>query len=78
MKRNNLSTAVNSEIDDMDGINKTSFYLGTRGSFTEMHVEDGNAASINVVHFNVSEDQSQPAKVWLIVPGSSTAVYLFN
>lgn len=48
---NNLSTSVHPEIDTMVGITQSTFYLGSFGSFTEMHIEDGNAASINVCTF---------------------------
>lgn len=68
METNNLAPSMHPEIDNMIGINRSTFYLGSRGSFTEMHIEDGNAASINVVHFNLHADQTQPSKLWLVVP----------
>ena len=44
----------------MPGINTSMFYVGSTGSFTEMHVEDSLADSVNVIH-------AGKGKIWMII-----------
>lgn len=45
------------------GINKTSGYISTHGSFSEMHVEDGWLDSVNVFAWGLPH----AAKIWMFV-----------
>ena len=55
-----LDPTNNSRIIKMPGINTSMFYVGSAGSFTEMHVEDSLADSVNVVH-------AGKGKIWMII-----------
>ena len=55
-----LNPANNSRIRKMPGINTSMFYVGSTGSFTEMHVEDSLADSVNVIH-------AGKGKIWMII-----------
>ena len=44
----------------MPGINTSMFYVGSAGSFTELHVEDSIADSANIIH-------AGKVKIWMIV-----------
>lgn len=60
---------LNRDVDRMPGINTSMFYLGCTGSYSEMHIEDANLDSINVVHFNLDPERSaKTSKIWIIVP----------
>lgn len=65
----NIDPAHNRDVGVMPGINTSMYYLACAGSYSEMHVEDSNLESLNVVCFNL--DRKKPnaiSKIWIIIP----------
>lgn len=55
-----LDPEKNCRVPPMPGINSSMFYIGSAGSFTEMHVEDSLADSVNLLH-------AGKEKIWMII-----------
>lgn len=55
-----LNSARNSRSEGMPGINTSMFYVGSAGSFSELHVEDIIDDSVSVIH-------AGKEKIWIII-----------
>lgn len=80
-KQSLIDKENNAEVNEMPGINTSMYYIGLPGSFSEMHIEDSDLASINVIREALQEaDHNTPAniapiaKLWLIVPNKQALI----
>ncbi|KAJ8686230.1 hypothetical protein QAD02_022024 [Eretmocerus hayati] len=68
IKSSHIHPSVNRLIGDYPGINTSFLYIAGNPAFGEMHVEDSNLASFNLVITNSSGfSQDIPSKFWIIV-----------
>ncbi|KAJ8666586.1 hypothetical protein QAD02_008248 [Eretmocerus hayati] len=68
ISQGHISVKMHSGVLDLPGINYSYFYISGVGAFGEIHVEDADLASFNLVYFNLPEGtQNGPSKSWLIV-----------
>lgn len=58
--QSHISIGTNQNRDEMPGINTSMHYIGTKGSYTPLHEEDGGLSSINLL-------KCGKEKVWLVI-----------
>ncbi|KAJ8680390.1 hypothetical protein QAD02_016177 [Eretmocerus hayati] len=67
MVESNVDPATNPDVGEMDGINRSMFYLSGPRTYSEMHREDGDTASAVVVYCNTYPNSNDlPAKLWVV------------
>ncbi|KAJ8670922.1 hypothetical protein QAD02_002181 [Eretmocerus hayati] len=79
ISKSHISVKMHSGVLDLPGINYSYFYISGVGAFGEIHVEDADLASFNLVYFNLPEGtQNRPSKLWLIVRDEQELIRLFQ
>ncbi|CAJ2002079.1 JmjC domain-containing protein (JMJD) [Cotesia congregata filamentous virus 1] len=74
-----ISEKLNPAVATMPGINTSMFYISMTGSFGEMHIEDSDLASINIVRDSfMVPNKNQVAKLWLIVPEKTKLIKVLH
>lgn len=67
--KSNIHPDINPDVGPMEGLNSSMYYVACRGSYSEVHVEDANLESFNIVHFVFdAETPNAIAKIWIIIP----------